>query len=669
MKKEILYKLRFLLPLALLLIGLYSFPVAIMENDLSAIPGDYGDARFNNYILEHGHKYITGETKEFWNAPFMYPFKNVIAFSDNLLGSMPIYSIYRTIGIDRETAFQYWIITLFALNFLTCFWVLYKLSKNTILASSAAYCFAFGIFIIGQMEHAQVFPRFIAPLVFYWLYLYVTQKNTKYFLLFLLGIVFQFYCAIYLGFILVYCLLFVSIAYIIVYQDFSVLKQFKNFKIIFTHLLLIIFALALLWPMMRQYISITEITGMRTFDEFKNTIPKPQSYFFTHIGATTWKGILSEHSKFAFDEWWSHFMFMGALPWLAILLALILLLIKNKMINKKLIGFLLLLLFLSLLFCTNFNDFTLYKLIASLPGFSSMRAIDRYINMQSFLFMLVFVFVFLELQKTFPKTTYIIALLPLLVLIDNRVNKWELKRFGKYENQQKIAEVAETLRLNYNNKSKAVAFMVSNINRNAPNFHDITIENQLTILLAAQVQHITVVNAYTGFYPNGYMDFFDNMTEQSLLNWCNVSNANQKNIQRIYAPIGNVVGIERILIKSTNEQYLTIDNSGASLIFDSDSTIENHLFLLYKLNNNKISIKATNNNFLCAEILNKQEVLPNKKVNSNWEIFEVIKLNKDTIALKASNGKYLRKTTNIESQLTAISDSIGQNEKFVFIYK
>jgi len=87
-----------LLPLALLAAGLYLVPINIYKTNFSKVPGDFGDARFNNYILEHGYKYLTGKTATYWNAPFMYPYPNTIALSDNLLGTVPLYSGFRILG-------------------------------------------------------------------------------------------------------------------------------------------------------------------------------------------------------------------------------------------------------------------------------------------------------------------------------------------------------------------------------------------------------------------------------------------------------------------------------------------------------------------------------------------------------------------------------------------
>src|SRR5665213_3238316 len=120
--------LRWLVPIIVCFIGLHFTALGLIGYDLSNIPGDLGDARFNMYILEHGYQFITHQVTNYWGAPFMYPFKEAIGYSDNLLGTMPIYSIFRFISFDRETSFQLWIITICILNFSTAFYVMNKLT-------------------------------------------------------------------------------------------------------------------------------------------------------------------------------------------------------------------------------------------------------------------------------------------------------------------------------------------------------------------------------------------------------------------------------------------------------------------------------------------------------------------------------------------------------------
>ena len=174
-------KLQYIFPVLLLICGLYSMPLKIIETNLSKMPGDLGDTRFNNYILEHGHKYLTGQIDSFWNAPFLYPYKNVTALSDNLIGTLPIYSVFR-FGTDRETSLLLWIISLFILNYIFCFIALKKWSGENILSSVGAYIFAFSIYNLGQFDHVQVLPKFIAPLVIFWCWKFLSEGKSKYFI-------------------------------------------------------------------------------------------------------------------------------------------------------------------------------------------------------------------------------------------------------------------------------------------------------------------------------------------------------------------------------------------------------------------------------------------------------------------------------------------------------
>jgi hypothetical protein len=68
------------------LIGFVVFPIRTLGSDLSYLPGDALDNRLNNYILEHGYRYLTGRADSFWNAPFFYPLSRVTTWSDGRPG-------------------------------------------------------------------------------------------------------------------------------------------------------------------------------------------------------------------------------------------------------------------------------------------------------------------------------------------------------------------------------------------------------------------------------------------------------------------------------------------------------------------------------------------------------------------------------------------------------
>ena len=516
----------YLLPLALLCIGLYLTPLNIYGPDFSKVPGDLGDARFNNYILEHNYKFFTGQVDKYWDAPFMYPYQNVLAFSDNLLGTAPIYSLFRLIGTDRETSFQLWLLTLFILNFICCYWALNKWSGNNVLSSTGAYIFSFSILLVGNIYNVQTYPRFIVPLVFYWCWKYFSEKQIKYFLYVSLGIVFQFFCGIYLGFLLLYALLFLFIAYIIVYRDYTLFTQFKNNKTTGAHFLILLLSLCVFYPFIKPYVAIAQNAGIPSFDEVKQYIPTLRSYFFTDKAPVFW-GVLSEHAVPVIKNWWCHFLFIGALPWLGILaLPFVLFFKRTEKPTKKFIFFLFLSLFLSFIFCLNINGFTLYQLIYKIPGFSAMRSMNRIINIEVMFFILIFVFVFNELSKKNLIVKWLVYSFPLLVILDNAIRPDKILKYDKMESQHRIELVSKEIQYQYHNEYKAIAYMPDTM-VNAVHLH-------IDVMLASQKLNIPCVNAYSGHNPGEFNDFFGSTDSLSLKKWCEYNQISTDSIQQIH---------------------------------------------------------------------------------------------------------------------------------------
>jgi hypothetical protein len=233
-------------------------------------------------------------------------------------------------------------------------------------------------------------------------------------------------------------------------------------------------------------------------------------------------------------------MFVGIIPWIGIAIAIILLIKKPIHSELETIKIAICTILLCLIFTTNFYGFTLYKIIHSIPGFSSMRSIDRFINIQAFLFVLVFVAATSELVRKHKVLALLCYLLPLISIYENKIEKWELKRFDKIQAQNEIQGVKNTLKLHFNKRAEAVAFMVTNNDLSKPSYHDKLIKDHLSIMIAAQDLNIKLVNAYTGHYPDHYMNFFDHMNEETLTEWLNASENNGQSVQRIYSAIGEI---------------------------------------------------------------------------------------------------------------------------------
>ncbi len=662
-----LYKkiLPFLIPLLLLFAGLYFVPVNIFDTDFSKMPGDLGDTRFNNYILEHGHKFLSGKIDKYWDAPFMYPYKNVIALSDNLLGTVPIYSFFRIIGLDRETSFQWWILVLFALNFICCFWALNKWSQNALLSAVGAYVFAFSLYNVGQIGHAQIFPKFMVPLIFYWCWKYLTENKIKYFFLTVFGIVFQFYCGIYLGFLSIYILMFLFIAYFIIYRDYTFFNQFKKIKNTGYHLVILVIAILLLMPLMKPYIDVAHTLGMRKFENTVSSIPRLQSYFFPPYATVFWM-FLYEQSAYGFELWWDHYLFIGALPLIGIIITpFVLQSTKIDSQKRRFITFMLLGLFLSFIFCLNIGGYTLWRVIFEIPGFSSMRAINRIINTEVMYFIITFVFVFKELSQSNKIVKWIVFSFPVLVILDNLIDANKTQRFDKMESQRKIEEIRKNISTQYDKKYAVIAYMPINpLEVKAEDWHGKVIQEHLTVMLAAQDLNIPCVNAYTGSYPGNYMAFFDHRDDITLKDWCSFSGGNIGQIQ----PINEIGKKEKsrthISLRASNNKYICAEES--TIIVNRDKPAGWETFLLIRFENNQATFKAHTGKFFCCELYKNGEINASKERSADWETFEITELDSNYVAFKAVNGKFLSLDKKSE-QIFATADFVGKNEKFKLI--
>jgi hypothetical protein len=169
-RRELPVILRLLVPGLLLALGLFFLFHPMLRGGLGEIPGDLGDARLVNYLLEHSFLWATGRSDhaELWNLPMFYPRQNIFAYSETLLGAAPFYWFWRTLSIAPETSFQLWMLTMAALDFLAAFLLLRRgLRLGTLAAGAGAFLFAFGGARAIHLQHAQLLPHFFTLLAVY----------------------------------------------------------------------------------------------------------------------------------------------------------------------------------------------------------------------------------------------------------------------------------------------------------------------------------------------------------------------------------------------------------------------------------------------------------------------------------------------------------------------
>lgn len=653
--------------MALFLVGIWSVPLAIFGPDHALIPGDLGDARFNNYILEHFHHFITGKLASYWDAPFMYPWKNVIALSDNLLGTAPLYSAFRTFGFSREGAFQLWILSLFALNYWCCLVALRKWSGSLVPAACAAYIFAFGIYNIGQMNNLQVLPRFMAPLAFLFLWNHLRSGSWKWLLVAILAVVYQFYCGIYIGFILVYALFFLFIGHVIAFRKPSYLRHFRNWRFAAGWAVFAATGIVLLLPMMLHYLAVPEDLGTRNFSDILASVPRPTSYFFTHPAALSWRS-LSHIGVDAFPQWWSHFHFIGALPWAAVLAVPFILVSKHTLASdRKVLVAIGSALLLSTVCCLNIAGFSLYKLVFMLPGFSVLRAVDRFINVQVLFFLVLFVAVLRPLFRHRRAAWALSLLLPVLVVQDNRWDVERTKRFDKLGSQRMVEDVERRMAREIEDSDRYDAIAYEPIFRVGGSFderHFEVITTQINAMLAAQAVGISTVNAYTGGYPGNYIHFFDNMDHGSLAAWCGFNGIGTGRIQEINGLAVDVVARDTVRFIAANGRYWCADESRqGKVLANRDKADGWETFLQLHLPDGRVAFLASNSQFLCAELEEDRQLSATGEDLGDYGLFTMEPLDSGKVAIKAFNGHYVALDPGSE-ELLATSDSIVPNARF-----
>lgn len=278
-----------LYPLFLLLGLLAAFHPTVLSG-LSLMQTDPGDTRVFNYILEHSFQWLQGNPlySSFWSPPIFYPAVNTAAYQDILLGSAPLYWLFRLSGFLPDTSLQLWMMGVLTLDYLAALWLLRIVMRLSVSASIAgSYLFAFAGIRISQCGHQQLFPQFFSVVAIISLFKIFagTTTGTKsaedgngfWVVLFAGSIVLQLYAGIYLGWF--FCLgLLVCFMVAVVYGK----TRGEIVHVARTHagtIVLAVFlsAAALSWMGYHYYEGFSQVGG-RTWEETATMIPRLKSW-------------------------------------------------------------------------------------------------------------------------------------------------------------------------------------------------------------------------------------------------------------------------------------------------------------------------------------------------------------------------------------------------------
>lgn len=485
---------------------------------MSHIPGDLGDARFINYLLEYNYRFLLGEYTSYWDASFMYPYKNAIAISDNMLGTTPIYSLWRWLGFQQETAYQLWWLTICTLNYWLTYFVVKKWFGKPELALLAAYIFAFTVYNIPQLNYVQMSIRFMVPVAFYAVVKLIDTGLPKYLFYILLAITYQLYCVMYTGVFLFYFLFGFSLIYVIVTQKQSFIKKlFSKTNYVISILLILMSGLAL-GTLLYPYLKSSGEVGLRLYDEIKGNIPVFSAFLFPDQSSVIW-GFMNETMRPTVADWWLQSTFIGMIPLLAIPIAAFVLW-KNKtkgtIKDPLLLALLITITFITVFFSRSESGYTLYPAIFKLPGMAGIRVIHRYMHVVLFLIIAVLIILLKEKPKSWIYT------LLLLSLVDNSFNSNKVCRTEKSEIvERRIYTIEKVKPLILNKNYKAFAIL---------NTEEEFYKVQLDAMIASLYCDLPTINGYSSSSPPDYWKFFGKPNKEGLDYWMEKKGMNKEDI-------------------------------------------------------------------------------------------------------------------------------------------
>ena len=497
-----------------LLLGLYFITLNVIGPELTHFPGDLGDGRFNNYLLEHAHKFFTGDLDSFWDAPFMYPEPAVITYSDNLLGSAPFYSMFRISGFDRETSYQLWFVMMAILSYSCCYLFLKSAFKNKYAAVLGAFVFAFSLALQSQMSHVQMFPRFPVPLTIWMCFLFQKELSPRYFFGILFFLVLQFYCGIYLGFMLTIPIV-ALMTFIVINKRKLLFDKIKslNWSLLITASIVI--NACILAILMLPYLERTSTVVAYSYESIFPNIPTLKSFVFSKEGSLFWDFLIIARD---YQSWWSHQLFSGGIAVICLMVGTVFLFLRRKIsFIKQNLNTVAVMFFISagitFLFFMRVGEYSFYKLLFQLPGFGSMRAITRIINIELIFFAFAVAFIFKLLFTRYTKlATPVFLIFLALIVLDNYHKEEFIYHTEKKISQVRIAKLVEKMK--HIPEGSVVSYEPSKDEQTKP-----CAIYQIDAMLATQALNLKSINGYSATAPKGYHWFWRNLDEESRDKW------------------------------------------------------------------------------------------------------------------------------------------------------
>ena len=138
----------------------YTWPLPIKL--ATGVTHDLGDPVLNTWILWWSGTHVP-LTAQWWNAPAFYPATGILAFSEHLLGLVPIGAPLTAFGHHPLLGYNVAFLATFVLSALGAHFLAFTITRRHDVSAVAAVAYAFAPYRLAQVPHIQVLSSYWTP--------------------------------------------------------------------------------------------------------------------------------------------------------------------------------------------------------------------------------------------------------------------------------------------------------------------------------------------------------------------------------------------------------------------------------------------------------------------------------------------------------------------------
>jgi hypothetical protein len=457
---------------------------------------DPGDTLLNHYVLEHEWKWLTDSqySASFWSPHFFHPTFEVLAYSENLIGTAPVYWLFRCF-FEEVSSFQWWMMTVTALTYLSMAWVLRRLDVSHWLAAAGAAAFAFGLPRVSQLSHQQLLPAFYSPVAVYFACRLVQSPRFGLLICIIIFTYLQLLASVYLGWFLALGLIIFGLVAITSDREFrTAMVNFLRSKWIGICLLMIVSVVAVA-GLLLPYATANE-SFHRSYSEVRLMLPRAESWLSPPPNSF-WANLLpSVQGPLSHEQ----HLFPGAVFMSLLLIAGVALVRPSEfpiLVRTTLVTALVL-----MLISLNIDKISAWKLIyRHVPGTQAIRAVTRIFSV---VYLMGWIAVLVTVSHAWKRTPRLASVAGPIVLVIALAEQWQT-RLPAFDPAPFFAET-ERLAQEMGMGGVSVAYV-------EPDPEAATWISELAAMWGGLKANVPVVNGYSGRkplrYPDGILDSQD----------------------------------------------------------------------------------------------------------------------------------------------------------------